>query len=303
MADFFKNDYRVVGTYNKNAVRIPGVLAIPCDALQKDEVQLVLYAFKPDITIYCCGISSIFDAGMNENLADALNTNGLFNVVEMCQRYKSQICYLSSSFVFAGENKKYIEMDIPDPTTICGKSQASAEFYIQKTSLNYILFRCCRLYGRNYTTPRYSWFELLQQKIFERKNFSVDNLLSAGYMDIYYLGMVLKMAFEKKVSNRLFQVSSTDTVTMYEFAKNYCEVFGESMDYVSKGKWVFPILSNATSAPGGILTFKMDVSNIEGFLNINLPTVRESLELTFHRLNGVKKVAGGKVRTTGVPFI
>ena len=30
--------------------------------------------------------------------ADALNSGGLFNVTEFCQRYKSQICYISSCY-------------------------------------------------------------------------------------------------------------------------------------------------------------------------------------------------------------
>ncbi|PJB53787.1 MAG: hypothetical protein CO099_05215, partial [Bdellovibrio sp. CG_4_9_14_3_um_filter_39_7] len=58
LAEYLKKDYRVVGTYNKNPVQIPGVLTLPCDVLSKDEVQLILFATKPDITIYAVGLSS-----------------------------------------------------------------------------------------------------------------------------------------------------------------------------------------------------------------------------------------------------
>lgn len=148
LIEFFKKDFKVIGTYHKTYVSIPEVLTVPCDVLNKDEVQLILFAFKPDITIYCVGVSSIVECAKSSDLADALNTSGLFNVAEYCQRYKSQICYISSGYVFGGERKNYIEMDIPDATTVYGKTQAAAEFYIQKTSLNYVIFRACNLYGR-----------------------------------------------------------------------------------------------------------------------------------------------------------
>ena|SRR5690606_16033756 len=165
LAEHFKHDYKVIGTYHDHRVDIPGVLTVPCDVLVKEEVQSVLYAFRPDITVYCVGISSVLQCAKREDFADALNTSGLFNVAEYCQRYKSQICYISSGFVFGGESKNYLEMDIPDALTVYGRTQAAAEFYIQKTSLNYLIFRCCRLYGRGINPNQSTWFEHLQNKL------------------------------------------------------------------------------------------------------------------------------------------
>ncbi|WP_417337183.1 SDR family oxidoreductase [Halobacteriovorax marinus] len=305
LAEFFKKDFRVVGTYNKNPIFIPGVLALPCDVLNKEEVQLALYAFKPDITIYAVGLSSVMECSRNPDLADALNASGLFNVVEYCQRYKSQVCYLSSGFVFAGEDKQYIEMDIPDPNTVYGKTQASAEFYIQKSSLNYIIFRSCKLYGRGHIENRKTFFETIQKDFMDRKNISCDDNVKTGYLDVYYLAMVLKICFEKGVKNRLFQISSNDTASFNEFVKDYCEIFSESSGLVQKGRWPFPFVASAATLPSGDkINFDLDISNIEGFLNINMPTVKESLEFTFKRFMGKAKTArGGSSGGEDVTFI
>ena len=135
IAEFLKKYYKIIGTYYSNRISIDGVLTIPCDVLNKDEVRLVMLAFKPDIAIYCIGMSSVVECQENEDLADALNTGGLVNVIEFSQRYKTQVCYLSSAHVFGGENKKYTEMDIPDASTTYGNMVASSEFYIQKIVL------------------------------------------------------------------------------------------------------------------------------------------------------------------------
>lgn len=304
LAEFFKKDYKVVGTYYKNSVRINGVLTLPCDVLAKEEVQLILFAFKPDFVIYCAGVSSVLDCHKNEDLADALNTNGLFNVSEYCQRYKAQICYISSGFIFAGEKKNYYEMDIPDSLTTYGKTQAAAEFYIQKTSLNYLVYRCCRLYGRGINPIRQTWFENLQREILLNKSLGMDSFVHTGYLDVYYLGMILKMNFDKGVSNRLFQISSKDIGSLYDFTKFYSEVFDVNADRITKSRWPFPMNASQTSTQvGEQLFFNLDTENVEGFLNIELPTIKESLEFTFQRLKGIKKIRGRESSGEGIKFI
>jgi len=304
LAEFLKKDYKVIGTYAKNAVRIDGVLSISCDVLMKEEVQFILFAFKPDYVIYCAGVSSIVDCHKNEDLADALNTSGLFNVSEYCQRYKAQICYISSGFIFAGEKKNYYEMDIPDALTTYGNTQAAAEFYIQKTSLNYIVYRCCRLYGRSINPVRPNWFENLQREFLLNNSLAMDDFVYTGFLDVYYLAMVLKMNFDKGVSNRLFQVSSSDIGSIYDFSKQYAEIFDASSDRISKSRWPLPLNASATSTNvEDQLYFNLDTENIEGFLNIELPSIKESLEFTFHRLKGVRKTTGCDRSGEGIKFI
>ena len=72
LAEFFRKDYRVVGTYHKSRTPLPGILTLPCDVLNKDEVQLVLYAFKPDFVLYCVGLTSLKDCSDMPNACDAL---------------------------------------------------------------------------------------------------------------------------------------------------------------------------------------------------------------------------------------
>ena len=292
LAEFFRKDYRVVGTYHKKNHPLPGILTLPCDVLVKEEVQLVLYAFKPDIVLYCVGLVSLQECFDRPNACDALNTVGLYNVAEMAPRYGARIVYFSSQYVFAGANKNYAEIDNPDVITQYGKSQASAEFYLQKSSLNYLIFRCCNLYGRGITPLRDTPFELIQKNIKNNKAAIYDDFVHQGFVDIYYLGMILKMCIDKNVMNRLVQFSSQDMMTYYAFAKLYCEVFNESDGLVSIGKWHFPIAKDANVEKlEEHLRFKLDVLNIESLLKIKMPTIRESIEFTFKRFNGNKVVS------------
>ncbi|MCK5882662.1 MAG: sugar nucleotide-binding protein [Bacteriovoracaceae bacterium] len=304
LAEFFKNKYRVVGTYKDNPTQIKGVLTVPCNVLVKDEIQLVLFAFKPDVTIYCAGLSGLNDCANSDGLADSLNTMGLFNVAEYCQRYKSQIVSISSCYVFGGEDKEYVEMDIPDSTTVLGKTKAQAEFYIQKTSLNYLIFRCCNFYGRTNNANQMSMFERMQKTIKNNESVDMDAYVRTGHLDVYYLAMLMDLCFQQDASNRLYQVSSSDIMSPYDFAKTYCEVFGEGESLVTQGRWFFPYVVSATSNyGGGDLFYKLDVKNIEGTLNIKMPSIKESLEFSYQRFGGIDNSSKRVQAGGGVTFI
>jgi dTDP-4-dehydrorhamnose reductase len=305
LAEFFRKDYRVVGTYHRKNQPLPGVLALPCDVLSKEEVQLVLYAFKPDFVIYCVGLSSLRDCADMPNASDALNSAGLFNVAELAPRYGARVVYLSSQFVFSGANKNYNEMDNADVITQYGKSQASSEFYLQKSSLNYLIIRCAKLYGRGVSPLRDSFFEMLQKNIKNNQAAVYDDFIHQGFLDIYYLGMVLKMCIDKNIANRLIHFSSQDTLTHYGFAKLYAEVFHESDGLINKGKWHLPILkSTSVERVDEHLHYKLDVLNIEGLLKIKMPTIKESLEFTLKRFNGNRQPSKGVVsKSEGVSYI
>lgn len=301
LAEFFKNDYRVVGTYYSTPIYIPGILTVPCDVLEKSQVQLVLFAFRPDITIYSVGLTSLIDSKEAPELADALNTGGLFNVSENCQRYKSKLIYLSSAFVFGGEERKYLERDIPDANTLYGKTKASSEFYIQRTSLNYLIFRCCHLYGRSIKSSQQTWFELLQKKIKSGQNIASDNFVYCGFLDVYFVAMIMELCLRRDISNRLFQISSVDMMTYYEFAKKYCEVFNDQGQNISKTRWEYPIMKSANVFPGEKVYLSLDVLNVEGYLNMKLPSIKDSLEFTYKRFYGIKKIS--RDVNEGITFI
>lgn len=305
LAEFFRKDYRVVGTYHKKNHPLPGILTLPCDVLDKDQVQLVLYAFKPDFVLYCVGLPSLKECADRPNSSDALNSAGLFNVAEIAPRYGARIVYFSSQYVFAGINKNYNEMDNPDVITQYGKSQASSEFYLQKSSINYLIFRCCHLYGRGLTPLRNTFFEQLQKKLKNNQGSVYDDFVHQGFLDIFYLGMILKMCIDKNVSNRLIHLSSQDIMTHYEFSKLYCEVFNESDSLLTRGKWHFPIAKGAIlDKRDDHLHFKLDVLNVEGLLKIKMPTILESLEFTNKKFNGTKQVSKAvSNKDDGISFI
>ena len=282
LAEIFSADYKVIGTYFRNPVSIPDVLTLPCNIINKEEVLMVLFAFRPDIALYCVGTSSLLESARDEAEINTINTAGVFNVIEGCQRYHAQICYISSNYVFSGKNIIYRETDTPEPNTIYGKNHSMIEFYLQKSGLNYTIFRVSKVYGIGINPYRLNWFEYLQKMFGMNASVNCDDYIHLGFIDIHYLATVLKLCFNENATNRLFQISSSDTCTHYEFAQSYCDIFddSDSLTLLQKGNWHFPYMDDGSIPKDGHLHYALNLSNIESFLGIKMPSVRESMEFS-----------------------
>lgn len=304
LAEILKKDYKVVGTYYNTPVNIPGVLAIKCDVHQKDLVQKVAYLFQPDITIYAIGLTDINACQEHPKVADALNTAGVFNVSQASERYHSKFVYFSSCYIFSGEDTLLKENDTPAPLSVYGNTVASSEFYIQKSCLNYIIFRCAPIFGRSYNPMDIKFVEALERLEFDNLKISCDDKIYTGYLDVYTVAEILKMAIEKNTTNRLFQLTSSNMMTRYEFAKVYLEKFGGNPGLLAKGDWHFPQTENlhAVQNLSEELKFELDTMNVQDEYNFRVLSIEESIEKYKKNIEGTIQ-AKGKTQATGVSFI
>ena len=285
-----KDEYRVVGTYFKTPVEIPGITCFPCDVSKKEYLTSLVGLVKPDFTIYAIGLSSLTECKLNPRLAEVLNSAGAVNVCTASERNNSKFIYLSSAFVLGGEDQLYKEGDTPFPNTVYGTSLSSTEFYIQRSSLNYLILRCSPLYGRGYGPKHPNWFETIQAALAQNRIVMADDSVVSGFLDIMLLGKILKAFLTSSVTNRLFQVSSKDNLTRYEFARLVAKTFKKDDNLIQRTTIPFPN-EVSDSKIGGVNTtglnfFRMDTFNVEDFLGTTMPTIEESLQVTYRRLSG-----------------
>lgn len=285
LAEQLKDEFRIVGTYHRNVVDRPGLLTIPCDVLKKDAVNRVITTVKADYVIYAVGVSSLTQALKSPKLAEALNSIGAANVCRATERTGSKFVYISSSFVFGGEDVLSKEGDTPMPLTIYGTTVSSAEFFIQRSSINYLIIRTCPLYGWSYARQPGNWFENIQEALAKGESLPADTIVKTGYLDVAIFARILASCLKLNVTNRLLNLSSRDVMSRAEFAQAYTKIFkAESslIQSVSKSLPVDPGTRKKLSLIPSV--FHLDVNNMEALLGAILPTIEESLHYTQKRL-------------------
>lgn len=285
LVEMLKDEYRIIGTYHKTPVSIPGVTCLPCDVLKKDYVSSIVARFRPDLTIYAVGMSSLKECKLSPKQADALNSAGAVNCCMAADRFGSKFIFFSSAFVMGGEDTLYREGETPFPNTVYGTTLSSTEFYVQRSSLNYLILRCPVLYGRGYNPVQHNWFENLQTAFAKGEPVFVDDTVHTGFMDIQIMIRILKATLAKDVTNRLFHVSSRDFMTRYEFARLYAKVFRKDEGLIQKSAGRFPVEKNKSQDDKSGFYYRLDTANLEGFLNTPMPSVEESLAVTYKRLS------------------
>jgi dTDP-4-dehydrorhamnose reductase len=303
LAEQLKDKYRVVGTYFDNETRIDGVLSLKCDVHQKDQVLKVSFLVKPDITIYAVGLSSIRDCHDYPKVADALNTAGVFNVSAAAERYNSKFIYFSTSYIFSGEDILFRENDTPMPSTMYGSTMASSEFYIQKSCLNYIIFRCSPLIGRSYQFHSSNWVETLDRLTYQNKKILCDTKIHTGYLDVLTLASIVDEAIDKNITNRLFQISSTDIMNKFDFSSIYLESIQGNQSLLSKSDWDFPKLDNQVTKQQTVEEsyYRMDLENAMDTFATPLLSAKDSLKKVLNQYSGA--IGSAKKKSSGVSFI
>jgi dTDP-4-dehydrorhamnose reductase len=300
LGEFFKDKLRVIGTYNKTPHKSDGILSISCDVMQKDEIRRIITTFQPKYVVYCIGISSLENAHNYPKVCDVLNTAGIFNVTNFTERYQSKFFLISSAFLFGGENNLYAETDIPISNSSYGSSLASSEFYIQKSCLNYVIIRCCKLYGRSFKSGDMNIFEKIERKLYKNDKYKLDSKVILGWLDVQYLAEMINLCIETKISNRLLQLSSNDFDSHYGFAKRLANKFGYNDSALIKSNWDFPVQRSLGGAhqEDDKMYFMMDTLNLEYSLEVAIPTIDESLTRT-KRLLDPNNLSGKKVAASG----
>jgi dTDP-4-dehydrorhamnose reductase len=283
LVELLKDEFRIIGTFHHTPVSIPGVTCVPCDVLRKEYVTSIVARFRPHFTIYAVGLSSLKACQHSPKQADALNSVGAINCSKASERVGSKFIFLSSGFVLGGENTVYHEGETPLPITTYGNILSSTEFYIQRSCLNYLILRCSQIYGRGYNPLHNNWFEKMQASFAKGQPITLDDTVYTGFVDIHILARILKATLNKEVTNRLFHISSRDFMTRYEFAKLYAKIFKKDADLIQKSTGSFPVDRNKQGTP--TFHFCLGTSNIEEFLNTNMPNVEESLLHTYKRFS------------------
>ncbi|MDR6224331.1 dTDP-4-dehydrorhamnose reductase family protein [Desmospora profundinema] len=124
------NEHEVWWTVRR---REPHPLSLPLDLLQKGEVDSILERIQPEVVINATGILKDEAA---HRLEEAIFVNSFFphRLARRGKRYGFRLIQISTDCVFSGDRGGYTEEDLPDTTTIYGKTKSLGEV-IDSTNL------------------------------------------------------------------------------------------------------------------------------------------------------------------------
>ena len=232
--DLFKNIFDI----NKFvSYEIKSPLASEVDILNKDVIAKTIQEFNPDTVINFAAYTQVEEAeaqkGNKEGMCYQINAMGAKNVALSCKEFDKKLIHISTEYVFDGtkENSPYSEEDKPNPVNWYGQTKLFGEQFVLESGCPAVIVRICMPFSAFYELKKDVARFFLEELKAGRKIKAIEDqrVTPTNVSDI---ANALQVMLESETTG-LYHVSSTDSVTPLEFAKNIAEEFNLNYSLIS----------------------------------------------------------------------
>lgn len=157
MVELAKRGYTGVGSDimpEYSGVRGTGVENMPyvtLDITDKDAVEQVLTAQKPDVVVHCAAWTAVDLAEEQEEKVRLINAVGTENIANVCKTLDCKMQYISTDYVFDGQGITPWKPDCKeyDPLNVYGQTKLEGELAVSQTLDKYFIVRIAWVFGKN----------------------------------------------------------------------------------------------------------------------------------------------------------
>ncbi len=179
------------------------------DITKEDKVKRTISIFNPDIILNCAVINPI-DSERNAELARKVNVSGVKNLLN--NKGDAKLIHFSSPAVFDGlfplENTQltrdysngYEETDLPNPTSVYGKTKLESEKLL--TGTDSLVIRTSWLYSEN--------------QLIEKKSYATNEVARPTYCGDLWKFILIAL---KENLQGVFHICGPDVMSRYEQAR------------------------------------------------------------------------------------
>lgn len=230
-----RDDVQLIATA-RGACRHPKaseVTYIEMDITDRLKVHEVVEEVKPDAIIHGAAMTNVDACEQDQEACDAINVDGTKNLVDASRKLKCHFVFVSTDFVFDGENGPYSETDQPNPVSYYGNSKLIGEQYVQEYCQHWAIARTILVYGLVNDMSRSNIVLWAKGALSEGKPISVvtDQFRSPTLAEDLAQGCML---IEQKDAQGIFNISGQDFMSVYEIVERVAQFYQLPMDNVSK---------------------------------------------------------------------
>ncbi len=260
-----------IGTYFKNQA---GNNLHFLDITSKEEVDSFFERTLPELVIHTASIVDVDFCEENKEAARLTNIEGTRNIINACKKYSSKLIYISSDYIFDGQENNYSEESPPNPLNYYGFTKLESEKIIKESLKDYIIIRPGILYG-NDENSKPSFISQVLKKLKNNEKVFVDDKI------IKYptLTSDVSEAIKKLISlnaSGVYNVSGEEPITRYQWALKIAKFYKFPLENIIK--------QDAQTKAKKPLNVKLDISKIKN-LGVAFSDVETGLK-TVHNQKG-----------------
>lgn len=189
---------------------------------------------NPDVVVHTASKINIEECEEDKEAAWEINVTATKNIVRACKNNGAKLIYISSDYIFNGDDGPYYEDSNPDPINYYGKTKLEAERIIEEELFNYAIIRPTVLDGYNSLNDS-SFFNYTYKALQKNKKISLDDNLLKYPVFIDNVVKLIKYLIIDDLKG-IYHIGSKESTTRFKWAGKIGEYFNLNISNLSIGK-------------------------------------------------------------------
>jgi len=210
--------HQAVLTHNSHPVKIEGIASHRLDIL--GDLDLINQSSSKCI-ILTAAMTNVDQCELDRESAWRINALGPRNVALAARRVGAKLVYVSTDYVFNGEQGLFRENDPTSPINFYGESKLAGERSVQEICPDSVIARTSVLYGWNPVRQNFvTWL------IDELREGHKVNIVTDQYTSPTLAGNLAKMILAIIDQSGIFHAAGSERISRYDFALKIAQIFG-----------------------------------------------------------------------------
>jgi len=213
-----QNEHECFGTYYKREE--PGLIKI--DITSEEDLKKIFNTTKPDCIIHCANLAGgVNFCEKNPEIAKKFHLEATKSIGNLCEEYASRFVFISTDYIFDGEDQPYKEDDEPNPLNVYGRLKLDAENWIKYNVSKYLIVRTTNVFGWDPATVTPNYMMSFYRSTNENKEFNAPSFL---WGNPTYVGDLASAIIElcNKNMDGVFHVVGSSFVNRYDWTLKAC---------------------------------------------------------------------------------
>jgi dTDP-4-dehydrorhamnose reductase len=189
-----------------------------------DSFQQTILDIKPDVIVHTAALSQVDYCEQHRNEAWQINVEATRLIAEAAQKMGSRLIFLSSDFVFSGQNEFETENSPTNPVSFYGETKVAAEKYVRQICKNHLILRPVLVYGIPLLAGRQNMVTMVKRNLEDGKAITI---VSDQYRTPVFVGDLTKLIVKTAmgIQTGTFHAGGPDYLSVYEFAVRIARTF------------------------------------------------------------------------------
>ncbi len=137
----------------------------------ENEKNFNIQAFQPDVIVHCGALTHVDYCELHPDESYEKTVVSTLNMIALAKTLNAKLVFISTDYIFDGENGPYDEEAKPNPLSVYGKHKLEAEQAVLTANENNLVLRITNVYGEEERGKNF--VSRILQQIFEGKKLTL----------------------------------------------------------------------------------------------------------------------------------